>query len=82
VFYSKRECARFLSVSFNKNIQLGTLSRNNWIDSVEVIKGKFVLLSKPQFLSLMPKSFDLIYKTIDLTKYNVNVINHKYNLSS
>jgi hypothetical protein len=79
---SKRECARFLSDSFNKNIQLGTLSRNNWIDSGELIKGKFVLLSKPHFISLMPKSFDLNEKTIDLTKYNVNVINHKYNLSS
>ncbi len=81
-FNSKRECARFLSNSFNKNIQLGTLSRNNWIDSGEVIKQKFVLLSKPHFISLMPKSFDLNEKTIDLTQYNVNVINHKYNSSS
>jgi hypothetical protein len=81
-FSSKRECARFLSDSFNQNIQLGTLSRNNWIDSGEVIKEKFVLLSKPHFISLMPKSFNLNEKTIDLTQYNVNVINHKYNLSS
>jgi hypothetical protein len=50
-----------------------------------------VLLSKPHFISLMPKSFDLnggakgkgaLRPPINLTQYNVNVINHKCNLSS
>ena len=32
-FNSKRECTRYLSKLLNKNLQLSTLARNNWIDS-------------------------------------------------
>lgn len=78
-FSSKREWARFLSSSLNQNIQLGTLSRNNWIDIGEKIKNKYILLSKPYIISLLPKSLDLNEKIIDLTQYNVDILNHKFN---
>jgi hypothetical protein len=54
---SKRECARILSENLNKNIQLGTISRNNWLDiGVIIIKNeqeKFILLSKSFLISLI-----------------------------
>nr|YP_010990989.1 GIY-YIG homing endonuclease [Pappia fissilis]WOX61262.1 GIY-YIG homing endonuclease [Pappia fissilis] len=77
LFNSKRSCVKFLSYLLKRNIQLGTLARYNWIDSGEVIENKFVLLSKPKFISLIPEVVDFNEGSINLTKYNVNLINNK-----
>lgn len=77
LFNSKRSCVKFLSDLLKRNIQLGTLARYNWIDSGEVIENKFVLLSKPKFISLIPEVVDFNEGSINLTKYNVNLINNK-----
>ena len=67
---SKRSCAQLLSDLLDQNIQLGTLSKNNWIDSGEIIQDKFVLFSKPNFINLIPEAVDFHKGSIDLTKYN------------
>ena len=67
---SKRSCAQSLSELLDQNIQLGTLAKNNWIDSGKIIQDKFVLFSKPYFINLIPKAVDFYKGSIDLTKYN------------
>ena len=67
---SKRNCARLLSELLERNIQLGTLSQNNWLDSVEIIQNKLVLFSKSRFINLIPEAADFNEGSIDLKKYN------------
>jgi hypothetical protein len=67
---SKRNCAQLLSDLLEQNIQLGTLSKNNWIDSGEIIQDKFVLFSKPHFINLISEAVDFNEGSIDLKKYN------------
>ena len=67
---SKRSCAQSLSELLDQNIQLGTISKNNWIDGGKIIQDKFVLFSKPQFIKLIPEAVDFNEGSIDLKKYN------------
>lgn len=67
---SKRNCAQLLSNLLEKNIQLATFSKNNWIDSGEIIQNNFVLFSKPHFITLIPEAVDFNEGSIDLNKYN------------
>jgi len=54
-FYTgKRECARVLSNILGSKIQLGTLSSKDWIDCGIVIHNKFILVSKLNFIKLIP----------------------------
>jgi hypothetical protein len=57
---SKRDCAKILSNKLDKNIQLDTISRNNWLDSGIIIKNneqaKYILLSKSLLINLITVS--------------------------
>jgi hypothetical protein len=56
---SKRECSLILSDKLDKNIQLGTISRNNWLDSGIIInkneQEKYILLSKSLLFNIINK---------------------------
>jgi hypothetical protein len=57
---SKRECAKILSQKLDNNIQLGTISRKNWLDSGIIIKNndqeRYLLLSKSLLITLISES--------------------------
>ena len=81
-YNGKRECARALSKIFNSKIQIGTFSRNDWIDSGKLIYDKLILVTKPQFLNLIPSATYFNNGTINIKAYKVNFIDHKYTLNS
>ena len=75
---SKRECSRILSKKLNMQIQLGTISRNNWIDSGQVIHDKFILITKFHLISRIPDLIDFNNGFLDLKPYGHNFIGYKY----
>nr|YP_010555479.1 GIY-YIG endonuclease [Ramaria rubella]UYR22227.1 GIY-YIG endonuclease [Ramaria rubella] len=75
---SKRECARLLSDRLHMNIQLGTISRNNWIDSGQIIHDKCILITKPHLVSIIPEAVDFNHGNLELKPYNYKFIGKKY----
>jgi hypothetical protein len=49
---------------------VGTISRNNWIDSGQTIYDKFMLVTKPHLLTIIPEAIEFNHGTLDLNPYS------------